>query len=96
MPERFNNPGTATGGRRRRNRLRGICTGRAGKTIGLTSIAAPVIGYIVKDLRRPDSIIRGFIGKAVNELLAMKSKKVEAIDISSRVEIIDDNSIDED
>jgi hypothetical protein len=96
MPGRFDNSGTFGGGRRRRNRLRGMCTGRTGKAIGFTSIAAPLIGYVVNDLKKPDSIIRGLIGRTADKLLALKSKKVEAIDISDKVEVIEDNSTKKD
>jgi hypothetical protein len=95
MPGRIDNSGTVTGGRRQRNRLRGMCTGGTGKTIGFASIAVPIIGYVVNDLKKPDSLIRGLIGKTANKLLAMKSKKIEAIDISDKVEVVEDNSTDE-
>ena len=84
--------GTGGSGRRQRNRLRGMFTGKTGKTIGFTSIAAPIIGYVVNDLRKPDSIVRRLIGGAVRKLLAAKTDKVEVIDITSEVEIIEDKS----
>ena len=84
--------GTGGSGRRQRNRLRGAFTGKTGKTIGFTSIAAPIIGYIVNDLRKPDSIVRHLIGRAARKLLATKTDKVEVIDITSEVEILEDKS----
>lgn len=80
------------GDRRIRRRIRGMMESRTGKAVGLTSIAAPVIGFIINDLRKPNSITRQLIGKAVNKLLESKNKKVEAIDITDKVEIIDESN----
>jgi len=90
MPRRISDTGTGTGGRRQRKRLRGMFTGKTGKAIGFTSIAAPIIGYVVNDLKKPDSIVRGLIGGVVRKLLPAKSGKAEAIDITDKVEIIED------
>ena len=90
MPTRTDQTETGGGGRRQRNRLRGIFTGKTGKTIGFTSIAAPIIGYVVNDLRKPDSIVRRLIGGAVRKLLPAKTDKVGVIDITNEVEIIED------
>jgi len=84
--------GTGGSGRRQRSRLRGMVTGKTGKTIGITSIAAPIIGYVINDLRKPDSIVRHLIGGVARKLLAAKTDKVEVIDITSEVEIIEDKS----
>ncbi|TET94500.1 MAG: hypothetical protein E3J26_04455 [Candidatus Zixiibacteriota bacterium] len=65
-------------------------TGKTGKAIGFTSIAAPIIGYVVNDLKKPDSIVRGLIGGVVRKLLPAKSGKVEVIGITDKVEIIED------
>jgi len=65
-------------------------TGKTGKAIGFTSIAAPIIGYVVNDLKKPDSIVRGLIGGVVRKLLPAKSGKVEVIDITDKVEILED------
>ncbi len=80
--------------RRIRRRFRGLMESRTGKAVGYTSIAAPVIGFIINDLRKPNSIVRQLIGKAVNKLLESKSKKIEAIDITDKVEILDENNHD--
>ena len=90
MPGRFEDGGKSVGGRRQRNRFRGVFTGRTGKAVGLASIATPIIGYVVNDLKKPDSIIRALIGRTVNKLLPPKSQKVEAIDITDKVEILED------
>ena len=84
--------GTGTGDRRQRRRLRGMFTGKTGKTIGFTSIAAPIIGYVVNDLRKPNSIVRSLVGGVVRKLLPSKSGKVEAIDITDKVEILEDKN----
>jgi len=89
MPTRTDQAGTGGGGRRQRKRLRGMFTG---KTLGFTSIAAPMIGYVINDLRKPDSIVRRLIGGAVRKLLPPKSDKPEAIDITDKVEILEDVS----
>ena len=76
--------------RRTRRRLRGMFETKTGKTIGLASIAAPVIGYIVQDIRKPDSLIRELLGGTVKKLVAYRRKKTEAIDISDKVEILEE------
>jgi len=78
--------------RRTRKRLRGMFESRTSKTIGLASIAAPLVGYVVRDLKKPDSVIRGLVSTAVKKLLATGSKKAEALDISDKVEIIEDGN----
>ena len=78
--------------RRARTRLRGMFSGKRGKAIGFTSIAAPIIGYVVNDLRKPESIVRGLIGGVMRKLLPPKSEKPEAIDITDKVEILEDDS----
>ena len=90
MMTRTDQAETGGSGRRQRNRLRGMFTGKTGKTIGFTSIAAPIIGYVVNDLKKPDSIVRRLIGGAVRKLLPDKTDKAEVIDITNDVEIIED------
>ena len=86
------NAGKGTGSRRQRSRLRGLTTSKTGKTIGIASIAAPIIGYIVSDLRKPDSIIHALINEISKKLLSAKWKKIEAIDITDKVEVITDDN----
>jgi len=92
MPRRFDTEKLDTSGGRVRRRLRGMMSSKSGKTIGIASLAAPVVGFIVSDLQKPNSIIRGLIGKTVNKLLETKSERTEAIDITHEVEIIDDDN----
>jgi len=92
MPKKFDDTGPGGGGRRQRGRMRGMFTGKTGKAAGFASIVGPIIGYVVHDLKKPDSIIRGLIGRTVNKLLPVRAQKVEAIDITDEVEILEDNS----
>ncbi|MFZ5981376.1 MAG: hypothetical protein ACOYVF_12165 [Candidatus Zixiibacteriota bacterium] len=62
---------------------------RAGKAAGLASLAAPLIGYVVRDLKKPDSIIRGLIGTLSRKLLTSRVKNTEALDITDKVEILE-------
>ena len=85
------NAGMGVGGRQRK-RMRGMFSSKTGKTIGFTSIAAPIIGYVINDLKKPNSIVRNLIGGAVRKLLPAKSEKVDAIDITNEIEIIENNN----
>jgi hypothetical protein len=69
-----------------------MLSGKTGRTIGISSIAAPIIGYVINDLKKPDSVVRGLIGGVVRRLLPGKTERVEAIDITEDAEIIDSNS----
>lgn len=80
------------GDRKIRRRFRGMMESKTGKVIGFASLVTPAIGYIINDLRKPNSIVRQLIGKAVNRLLESKNKKVEAIDISDKIEIIGESN----
>ncbi len=81
----------SNGGGGLRRRVRGMCSGKTGKTIGLASIAAPVIGFVVNDLKKPDSVIRALTAATVRKLLPAKSDQPKAIDITDKVEIIEIN-----
>lgn len=77
---------------RERKRLRGAFSGKSGRVIGATSIAAPIVGFIVNDLRKPDSLIRSIVGSAKRALLDSKTNRAKAIDISDEVEVIEDQT----
>ena len=77
------------GRKQQRRRLRGMFSSRTGRTIGLTSLAVPMIGYIVNDLQKPDSVIRGLVGAALRKMLPDRSKRADAIDITDKVEVLD-------
>ena len=90
MMTKFNNAERGMGNLRKRNRLRAaIPNSKTGMAIGFTSIAAPIIGYIVNDLRKPDSLIRALIGKVTKTFLERKTGKTEMIDITDKVAIIE-------
>jgi hypothetical protein len=77
-----------TGRPRGRRRLRGRFSGKTGKAVGITSVAAPLLGLVVNDLKKPDSMIRTFIGGATRKLLEKRTNKVKAIDITDKVEVV--------
>ncbi len=81
-----------TSGGRVRRRMRGMMSTKTGKTIGIASLAAPIVGYIINDIQKPNSMIRNLVGKTINRLLESKSEKAEAIDITHEVEVIDDEN----
>lgn len=81
-----------TGRPRERRRLRGRFSGKTGKAIGITSIAAPLLGLVVNDLKKPNSLIRTFIGGATRKLLEKRTNKAQAIDITDKVEVIVNDS----
>lgn len=92
MPKRSDNTVVGRGERRTRRRLRGAFSGKAGRAVGITSIAAPLVGVIVNDLKKPDGFIRTLIGRTAKKLIEGKSKKTKAIDITDKVEVIVDDS----
>jgi hypothetical protein len=79
-------------GRRERRRHRGLFETKTGKAIGFSSIAAPLIGFVVNDLKKPDSIVRGLIGAAATKLLGTRSRRAEVIDITDKVKIVDEGN----
>ncbi len=92
MPRRLDTEKLDASGGRVRRRMRGMMSSKTGKTVGIASLAAPILGYIISDLQKPNSTIRTLIGKTVNKLLESRIQKSEAIDITHEVEIIDDES----
>lgn len=94
MRENQTNNKTNQGDRRIRRRLRGMMKTRTGKAVGYTSLVAPVIGFILNDLRKPNSLVRRLAGKVVNRFLESKPEKIEAIDITDQVELLDEKNND--
>jgi len=82
--------GKRAGAMRKRSRIRGAFRGKSGKTIGIASLAAPIVGLIANDLRNPDGLIRSVIAPTANRLIRGKMEKREAIDITDDVKIIED------
>jgi hypothetical protein len=89
--------GTGAGGPRERKRRRGKRSDEAtsatrvtsAEKIGFTAIAAPLIGYVVQDLKKPDSMVRSLVGGAIRKFLPEKSEQAKAIDIGDRVEVLE-------
>ena len=81
-----------TGGhfRQMRTRLRRGMSGKTGKVAGITTIAAPVVGLIVHDLQKPDSVIRKLVSQGLNRFLEYRREKRQVIDATDRVEVIAD------
>jgi hypothetical protein len=78
-----------TGKRRQRQRIRGQFSTGTRRTIGLTSLAAPVIGYVVNDLRKPDSMVRRLVGQVIHRLAPPEPQPREVLDITDEVEIVE-------
>lgn len=59
--------------------------GRSGK-IAAGSVAATVVGAVVRDLSRPNSLIRGLVSVVRQKLLARRESRA-AIDLGDAVEV---------
>ena len=88
MPNTKKTNNIGQGGRRSRQRLRGMLATRTGRSLSIAGVAAPIVGLIAHDLQKPDSIIRGLISSGVKRLLTRKDQ-VKVIDISEHAEIVD-------
>jgi len=88
-PKNQNDDNPGSRGRRWRRRVGGCLSRNKGKTIGFTSVAAPIAGYIINDLKKPDSVIRGLIGVAAQKFLPARFKPNRELDIGDKAEIID-------
>jgi hypothetical protein len=60
--------------------------GRRGGKVAAGSVAATVVGAVIKDLSRPNSLIRGLVAAGRRRLLAWRTVKPD-IDISNAVEV---------
>jgi hypothetical protein len=74
--------------RRRRSRMAACLSGSRGKVLGISSLAAPIAGYIVNDLRKPDSIIRNLVAVAVSRVRLSSIGVKKELDIGDRAEIV--------
>jgi len=79
-------------GRQARHRFRGLMQSKPARAVGITSIVAPLIGYVIKDLQKPESFTRQLISTTINKLKKPVFKKVETIDITDEVEMLDENN----
>lgn len=75
-------------GRQIRRRLGRCLSGKSGKAIGFTSIAAPIAAFVINDLKKPDSVIKQLVGAAV-KMLPSRTKNAQQLDISDQAEIIE-------
>ncbi len=91
MPAKNDRSTGGPGGGGLRRRVRGMCSGKTGKTIGLASIAAPIFGFVINDLKKPNSVIRALAVTTVRKFLPAKSDQPKAIDITDKVEIVEIN-----
>jgi hypothetical protein len=70
-------------------------SGSRGRAIGFSSLAAPIAGYIINDLRKPDSVIRSLAAAAVSRLRLYAGSRVKKeLDIGDKSEVVvrDDQS----
>jgi hypothetical protein len=56
--------------------------------LGISSLAAPIAGYIVNDLRKPDSIIRSLVAAAVSRVRLSSIAVKKELNIGDRAEIV--------
>lgn len=59
--------------------------GRGGQ-IAVGSLAATVVGAVIRDLHKPDSVILGLVGAVRQKLLARREAKA-ALDLGDAVEV---------
>lgn len=72
-----------------RRRVRGFFSTRQGKTVGIASIAAPIIGLIANDLRKADGLIRGLVAPSVTRLLSARFNGGQKLNVGDKAEVID-------
>ncbi|MBN2226932.1 MAG: hypothetical protein JW763_06175 [candidate division Zixibacteria bacterium] len=85
MPQRMAGGGRGMGG----GGLRRAMSGKSGKWAGFSAIAAPIIGFVVHDLTKPNSLIRGLVSDLVAKYRASHPRVSEPIDITDQVDIVD-------
>jgi hypothetical protein len=74
---------------RRRGRIASCLSSPKRRAIGFSSLAAPIAGYIVNDLRKPDSVIRSLVAGAVSRLrVYVDSRAKKELDIGDKAEIV--------
>lgn len=89
-----NDPSATPIRRQRRVRLRGALSGKRGKRLGLASTIIPVAGYVIQDLRKPDSVIKAVTQRVRTYLADRIADRRKRISSSGRVEILD-TTVDE-
>jgi hypothetical protein len=90
MTETQENREDGDGRRQRwRNRLRSCYKSKTGKTVGIATVVAPLAGFLVNDLRKPDSVVRSAISAAAKKLALSGSKARKKLDISDKAEVVE-------
>ncbi len=79
----------------RRFRLRGAFSGKSGRRAGLASLFVPLAGYVIQDLRKPDSTVKALAQRAYAYLTRTKIDRQKAIDPAGRVEVIETKTTSE-
>ena len=69
--------------------LRRAMSGKSGKWAGFSAIAAPIVGFVVHDLTKPNSVIRGLVSNLVTKYRTAHPRVSEPIDITDQVDIVD-------
>ncbi len=72
----------------RRFRFRRAFSGKGGRRAGLASLFIPLAGYVVQDLRKPDSTVKALAQRAYAYFTRPKTDRRQAINPAGRVEII--------
>jgi hypothetical protein len=67
---------------------------RTGKTIGLVSFIAPLAGYVVRDLRKPNSLIRNLLVYSAQKFLRPGRNRFEIPANEMNQEIAEDEIIE--
>lgn len=73
----------------RRSRFRTAFSGKRGRQAGLASLFVPLTGYLIQDLRKPDSSVKALAQRVYALLTRAKVDRRKAIDPAGRVEVIE-------
>ena len=60
-----------------------------GRQAGLASLIIPLAGYVIQDLRKPNSTVKALAQRAYAYLTQAKADRRKAIDPAGRVEVIE-------
>ena len=92
MKSNINKESDTNRGGRIRRRVRGLMESKTGRAAGITSVAVPVLGLIINDLRKPNSVTRQLLDSVFNRFLKPKYEEVNVIDITDKVEVLEENN----
>jgi len=88
MPQDQKTQNTGTAGKFRR-RMRACTSSRTGRAVGISSLAVPLAGFILNDLRKPDSIVLGLLGSIAKQVRLLSMRSRPELDIRDRVDVIE-------